>query len=64
MFQAPAGADSNSVDCCGAGILFVHTCYLAIRPGWIAGPEADAEVIELVRKQLGLDQPLHVQFWH
>ena len=30
----------------------------------IAGPEAEAEVIELVRKQLGLDQPLRVQFWH
>ena len=43
--------------------LFVH-----LLPGdparLIAGPEADAEVIELVRKQLGLDQPLHVQFWH
>ncbi|QIY52508.1 glutathione ABC transporter permease GsiC [Salmonella enterica] len=30
----------------------------------IAGPEADAQVIALVRQQLGLDQPLHVQFWH
>lgn len=30
----------------------------------IAGPEADAQVIELVRQQLGLDKPLHVQFWH
>ena len=43
--------------------LFVH-----LLPGdparLIAGPEADAEVIELVRKQLGLDQPLHIQFWH
>ncbi|ECK6593126.1 glutathione ABC transporter permease GsiC [Salmonella enterica] len=29
----------------------------------IAGPEADAQVIALVRQQLGLDQPLHVQFW-
>lgn len=28
----------------------------------IAGPEADATVIELVRKQLGLDQPLYRQF--
>ncbi len=38
--------------------LFVH-----LLPGdparLIAGPEADA----LVRQQLGLDQPLHVQFW-
>jgi len=42
--------------------LFVH-----LLPGdparLIAGPEADAEVIELVRKQLGLDQPLWAQFW-
>ncbi|MEJ5631530.1 glutathione ABC transporter permease GsiC [Salmonella enterica subsp. enterica] len=43
--------------------LFVH-----LLPGdparLIAGPEADAQVIALVRQQLGLDQPLHVQFWH
>lgn len=26
--------------------------------------EADAQVIELVRQQLGLDRPLHIQFWH
>ena len=43
--------------------LFVH-----ILPGdparLIAGPEADATVIDLVRRQLGLDQPLYVQFWH
>ena len=43
--------------------LFVH-----LLPGdparLIAGPEADATVIELVRKQLGLDQPLYRQFWH
>ncbi|PDN43661.1 glutathione ABC transporter permease GsiC [Salmonella enterica] len=41
--------------------LFVH-----LLPGdparLIAGPEADAQVIALVRQQLGLDQPLHVQF--
>lgn len=41
--------------------LFVH-----MLPGdparLIAGPEADATVIELVRKQLGLDQPLYRQF--
>ncbi|MFP1454820.1 hypothetical protein ACLB1O_14310 [Escherichia coli] len=30
----------------------------------IAGPEADAQVIELVRQQLGMDQPLYHQFWH
>lgn len=43
--------------------LFVH-----MLPGdparLIAGPEADAQVIELVRQQLGLDQPLYYQFWH
>lgn len=43
--------------------LFVH-----LLPGdparLIAGPEANAQVIALVRQQLGLDQPLHVQFWH
>ncbi|EGG8884653.1 glutathione ABC transporter permease GsiC [Salmonella enterica] len=43
--------------------LFVH-----LLPGdparLIAGPEADAQVIALVRQQLGLDQSLHVQFWH
>lgn len=43
--------------------LFVH-----MLPGdparLIAGPEADAEVIALVRAQLGLDQPLWRQFWH
>lgn len=42
--------------------LFVH-----LLPGdparLIAGPEADAQVIALVRQQLGLDLPLHVQFW-
>jgi ABC-type dipeptide/oligopeptide/nickel transport system permease component len=41
--------------------LFVH-----MLPGdparLIAGPEADATVIELVRQQLGLDQPLYMQF--
>ncbi|EGT5712743.1 glutathione ABC transporter permease GsiC [Cronobacter dublinensis subsp. dublinensis] len=43
--------------------LFVH-----LLPGdparLVAGPEADAEVINLVRHQLGLDQPLLQQFWH
>ncbi|STV16497.1 dipeptide transport system permease DppB [Klebsiella pneumoniae] len=41
--------------------LFVH-----MLPGdparLIAGPEADAQVVAMVRQQLGLDQPLHVQF--
>ncbi|ELY6214365.1 glutathione ABC transporter permease GsiC [Cronobacter dublinensis] len=43
--------------------LFVH-----LLPGdparLVAGPEADAEVINLVRHQLRLDQPLWQQFWH
>ncbi|MCA1256024.1 glutathione ABC transporter permease GsiC [Enterobacter kobei] len=43
--------------------LFVH-----MLPGdparLVAGPEADAAVIELVRKQLGLDQTLYMQFLH
>src|SRR5690606_21941010 len=42
--------------------LFVHRM-----PGdaarLIAGREADATGIEMVRKQLGLDHPLYVQFW-
>lgn len=41
--------------------LFVH-----MLPGdparLIAGPEADAQVVGMVRQQLGLDRPLHVQF--
>lgn len=43
--------------------LFVH-----LLPGdparLIAGPEADASVVELVRQELGLDKPLIEQFWH
>ena len=42
--------------------LFVH-----MLPGdparLIAGPEADAQVIAMVRQQLGLDQPLYIQFF-
>lgn len=43
--------------------LFVH-----LLPGdparLIAGPEADGQVVQMVRQQLGLDRPLYVQFWH
>ncbi|WP_336754941.1 glutathione ABC transporter permease GsiC [Pantoea sp. USHLN298] len=43
--------------------LFVH-----LLPGdparLIAGPEADASVVALVRQELGLDLPLPQQFWH
>lgn len=42
--------------------LFVH-----MLPGdparLIAGPEADGQVVALVREQLGLDRPLYIQFW-
>ena len=45
------------------GFLFVH-----LLPGdparLIAGPEADGQVVQMVRQQLGLDQPLYVQVWH
>ncbi|MBD8214118.1 glutathione ABC transporter permease GsiC [Erwinia persicina] len=43
--------------------LFVH-----LLPGdparLVAGREADAEVVAMVRQQLGLDLPLPQQFWH
>ncbi|CRH37703.1 Glutathione transport system permease protein GsiC [Pantoea ananatis] len=43
--------------------MFVH-----LLPGdparLIAGQEADASVVALVRQELGLDQPLPLQFWH
>lgn len=43
--------------------LFVH-----LLPGdparLIAGPEADEQVVNLVRQQLGLDRPLYIQFGH
>ena len=43
--------------------MFVH-----LLPGdparLLAGPEADGAVVDLVRQQLGLDQPLWQQFWH
>ena len=43
--------------------LFVH-----LLPGdparLVAGPEADAQVVELVRQDLGLDRPLPLQFLH
>jgi glutathione transport system permease protein len=43
--------------------LFVH-----LLPGdparLVAGPEADAQVVELVRQELGLDRPLPQQFLH
>lgn len=41
--------------------------YVQVLPGdparLAAGPEATAETVELVRKDLGLDQPLYKQFW-
>ncbi len=48
---------------CVVVFLFVH-----MLPGdparLAAGPEADAETVELVRAQLGLNLPLHEQFGH
>ncbi len=42
--------------------LFVH-----LLPGdparLAAGPEADAETVQMIRSELGLDLPLHQQFW-
>jgi glutathione transport system permease protein len=42
--------------------LFVH-----LLPGdparLAAGPEADAETVRIIREDLGLDRPLHQQFW-
>ena len=59
------GVDSDAVYRLGCWC-FLFCPYAA--PGdparLIAGPEADAQVIELVRQQLGLDQPLYHQFWH
>ena len=41
--------------------------YVQVLPGdparLAAGPEATAETVELVRKDLGLDQPMYKQFW-
>lgn len=30
----------------------------------LAGPDASPEVLEALREQYGLDQPVHVQYWH
>lgn len=30
---------------------------------WMAGPYANKETVQTITKQLGLDQPLYVQFW-
>lgn len=38
------------------------TSYPAIRRRTAAGPEADEATVELVRQDLGLDKPMHVQF--
>ena len=49
----------------GAVLVFLFVHMLPGDPArLVAGPEADAAVIELVRKQLGLDQPLYMQFLH
>src|SRR5262245_30535536 len=48
------------------GVLFLCFCLLQVVPAdpaiIIAGPEAKAETIAAIRKDLGLDQPIAVQF--
>lgn len=52
-------------------MFFVAICvffFVHLLPGdparLTAGPEADEQTVELVRKELGLDKPLHEQFFH
>ncbi|WP_313019934.1 glutathione ABC transporter permease GsiC [Atlantibacter hermannii] len=48
-----------------AGLVFLFVHLLPGDPArLIAGPEADAQVIDMVRSQLGLDKPLWSQFLH
>ncbi len=63
MFSSACWINSYAVNCGSAGVFICS--FVARRPGAAdSRPEADAQVIALVRQQLGLDQPLHVQFWH
>lgn len=49
------------------GVLFLCFCLLQVVPTdpalIIAGPDARPEVVEGIRKDLGLDQPIIVQFF-
>jgi ABC-type dipeptide/oligopeptide/nickel transport system permease component len=48
------------------GVLFLCFCLMQVAPAdpaiIIAGPDAKAETIEAIRKNLGLDQPIPLQF--
>ena len=47
-----------------AGLVFLFVHLLPGDPARLAaGPEADAETVQIIRKDLGLDLPLHEQFW-
>ena len=49
------------------GVLFLCFCLLQVVPAdpalIIAGPDAKAETLEAIRKELGLDRPIPVQFF-
>ena len=47
-----------------AGLVFMFVHLLPGDPARLAaGPEADAETVQIIRKDLGLDLPMHEQFW-
>ena len=47
-----------------AGLVFLFVHLLPGDPARLAaGPEADAETVQMIRQDLGLDQPLYNQFW-
>ena len=47
-----------------AGLVFLFVHLLPGDPARLAaGPEADAETVQTIRQDLGLDQPLYRQFW-
>ncbi|HQD83466.1 MAG TPA: hypothetical protein PK929_10405 [Quisquiliibacterium sp.] len=48
------------------GVLFLCFCLLQVMPAdpaaIIAGPDARPEMVEAIRRDLGLDRPIPVQF--
>ncbi|MDB5847829.1 MAG: glutathione transporter permease GsiC [Rhodoferax sp.] len=47
-----------------AGLVFLFVHLLPGDPARLAaGPEADAETVRIIREDLGLDRPMHEQFW-
>ncbi|MDB5894182.1 MAG: glutathione transporter permease GsiC [Rhodoferax sp.] len=47
-----------------AGLVFLFVHMLPGDPARLAaGPEADAETVRIIREDLGLDRPMHEQFW-